>query len=254
LWTLSESEKALIKNFIVRFGVGAAQVELVLEAQDVVPGEKIKGFVTVRGGQTEQQIDSIYFAFLTKYFVSDKAQVVDFGKQMLTRSFKISPGEVKDFDVILKIPETIPITTKMTRVWVQTGLDIDWSIDPTDKDFIRIERSKMMETLTGALHMLGFDQDQDYCVKAPKELDLPFIQEFEYSTRTGPFKGRVDHLEIICVPKKNRMDVVIGINHSTNVVSELLGLDNSEALFRVFDNNDVHELTQRLQKKIEKSL
>lgn len=244
----------MVASFVIRFGIGAAEVELGLEKQTLQPGQKVAGTVTVRGGKAEQQIDSIYFAFLTKYKCSGGFKVADFGKQRLTESFTIAPDEVKFLEVVLDIPSVMPVTMNQTRVWIQTGLDIDWSLDPSDKDYIRIEPNKNFETLQGALHMLGFELEKDTCVEAPAGVPWDFIQEFDYRPRGGPFSRSIERLELVVVPRRERSAVIIDINHRSNPISELLKLDTSEALFQVPDGDSVHELTEKLREKLESFL
>jgi sporulation-control protein spo0M len=112
---------------------------------------RANGTVTIRGGKATQEIDAIYFAYLTQYRGPSKNHVVDVGKQVLLEKFSIAPEELKIVELILQVPQTIPITEGNTRVWIQTGLDIDWALDPKDKDFIQIKPTKEMELPKGSM-------------------------------------------------------------------------------------------------------
>ncbi|MDF1663245.1 MAG: sporulation protein [Planctomycetota bacterium] len=237
----------MIKEFVIRFGVGAAQVELALEQRVLNPGEKVKGIVTVYGGEREQQVDAIYFAYLTQYRGKGPAKTVDFGRQLLMNSFVTHPGEKRTIPVHLKVPPNCPITVGNTRVWIQTGLDIDWSIDPTDKDFIRIEPTEAMEALSGALHLLGFELEANRCVAAPDGMEHSFVQEFQYQPRGGKFAGKLDSLYVVFVPRPGREEVLLVIDRREQLHKELLRLDKSDAIFRYRAEDTVHTLMGKLE-------
>lgn len=245
----------MINEFIIRFGIGAAQVELALEKRTLNPGETVKGMVTVFGGDMEQKVDSIYFAYLTQYRGKNSPpRTADFGKQLLTKSFVTHPGERRNFPVTLTVPPTCPITLGNTRVWIQTGLDIDWSIDPTDKDYIRVEPTEKMEAIKGALHMLGFELEGNRCVAAPDGMDQPFVQEFHYQVRGGEFQSKVDALYVILIPRPERLEALLVIDRRELIWNELLRLDKTDALFRVLEDDSVHTLTGKLRDLIASKL
>lgn len=237
----------MIKEFVIRFGVGAAQVELALEQRVLNPGEKVKGIVTVYGGDHEQTVDAIYFAYLTQCRGKGAPRTVDFGRQLLTNSFVTHPGETRTIPVHLEVPINCPITIGNTRIWIQTGLDIDWSIDPTDKDFIRIEPTEAMESLSGALHLLGFELEGNRCVEAPEGTNLDFVQEFHYEARGGNFANKIDALFVLFIPRPGRQEALLVIDRQDMLVKELLRLDKTDAIFRYRAEDTVNTLMGKLE-------
>jgi len=56
---------SFFNKVLASVGIGAATVDTILEKEEVMFGEEIKGIVNIRGGNTEQRIDDIYLTINT---------------------------------------------------------------------------------------------------------------------------------------------------------------------------------------------
>lgn len=242
-----------MKGILSRVGIGAAEVDTVLPTNTLTPGESVEAEVKVTGGSDEQRIDAVYFAIETKYAAEEGYEhgVVD--KFKLTDPFTIGPDEERSFAVTIDVPATTPVTMGRIDVWIETGLDVEWALDPEDRDHVEITPAPRMRTLFDALDRLGFSFGTAECRKAPGNLFSgtdAFVQEFEFRANSGPFAGRLDELEVICQPASGELNVLLEIDRRGGLLSEMTDTDESRARFSVGDES-VDDVAERLHALIE---
>nr|WP_299266168.1 sporulation protein [Halorientalis sp.] len=140
-------------------GTGSAAVDLVLSDTTVTQGETVDADVEVVGGSSDQTTEEVYYALLTRYSADDtrRTGVVDEGT--LVEGFTVEAGDEWAVDVELKIPPATPVTMGGASVWVETGLDIAYSVDPDDTDDLRVQPDERTRDLLEAMDALGFRYD-----------------------------------------------------------------------------------------------
>ena len=242
-----------MKNILSSVGIGAAKVDTVLPKTTLRPGETVEAEVQVRGGSTEQDVDDVYFALITSYRTEEgrKRSVVD--KFRLTESFTIEPDEERTFTTELTIPYGTPVTMGHTDVWVETGLDIDWALDPEDKDYIEVEPSPRLQALFDAVESLGFSFHTAECQADPRGVFTSrrsFIQEFEFKPHSGPFSSDFDELELVPRESEGELTVHVEIDKRGGLLSEMADTDERRATFTVTDA-DADAIAQDLRRTIE---
>lgn len=241
-------------------GIGAAKVDTKLERETVTPGEEIRGVVEIQGGNIEQTIDSIYLTVHTTYIKErDDKKYTDVGqvdKFKLTEPFTIQANERKEIPIAFRIPSDTPLTIGRTKVWVATGLDIKNSVDPTDKDFIKVVPNRLMESVLNAVSDLGFRLREADCEEAPYRLRrrLPFVQEFEFVPVSGPYRGRLDELELIFFPtSSDDMEIMLQVDRRArglaSLFAEALEMDETNVRLRV-SSSDIPTIKQNIQSVI----
>lgn len=153
-------------------GIGAASVDTKLEKARYSAGERVSGAVEVKGGNIEQEIDSIYLMLYSTYIrESDDKKYTDSAcieKILISDPFVIKENEVKQFPVTFELPIDTPLTIGNTRVWVATGLDIKNAVDPKDKDYLEVSPNEMMESVFSTLERIGFKLRKAECEQAPR--------------------------------------------------------------------------------------
>jgi len=259
---------SFLKRVLSSVGIGAAKVDTILQGDQFVPGEIIEATVNMKGGSTEQEVEALYVSIhctyereveaideededteITSVFLLDKFHVAD--------AFTIAPGEEKSFSMSFQLPFNTPLTLGKAKVWVQTGMDIKRAIDPKDRDYIRVVPGELVRALFDAIRGLGFDLKEVECEAVPSGFPRPqpFVQEFEFRPLGGPFRGRLDELEIICFPGSNSVEVFMEIDRKargiTSFLAEMMNLDESRIRFS-FGPEDVPKLTDTLSEIIEK--
>ncbi|RIW28517.1 sporulation protein SpoOM [Bacillus salacetis] len=219
-------------------GIGAASVDTKLEKNRYSAGERVSGIVEVKGGNIEQEIDSIYLKLYTTYIrESDDKKYTDSAcieKVQISEPFVIKANELKQFPVSFELPFDTPVTVGNTRVWVATGLDIKNAVDPNDKDYLEISPNEMMNSIFASLGRLGFKLRKADCEQAPRHLrgKNPFVQEFEFIPVTGTYRSRLDELEVIFTNQRlNSVDVLLEVDRKARgfggFLAEALEMDES---------------------------
>jgi sporulation-control protein len=229
---------SFLNKVFASVGIGAAKVDTRLEKDTFMPGEEIRGMVEIRGGSTEQNIDEIYLTLNTTYIKETDEKKYTATAQIerfkLTHSFVIKENEIKEVPFSFKLPLETPLSLGRTKIWVATGLDIKNAVDPGDKDYISIIPTTLMEGIFNAVADLGFRLREAECEQAPRHLrrQLPFIQEFEYVATSGPFRGRVDEVELVFyLHSEKEIEIMIQVDRRAKglggLLSEAMGMDES---------------------------
>jgi sporulation-control protein len=219
-----------MSNMLSRIGIGAATVDTKLPST-VTAGESVEATVEVVGGNSEQEIDGVYFALETRYDTDEGHGIAVIDRHQLSEGFTIAPDEERSFDVTLQIPRETPITMGRTEVWVETGLDVDWALDPDDTDYLTVEPTERMQAVLDALSSLGFDLRTARPEATPGGVfstGAPFVQEFEFVPRDGSYRGDFDELEVIFEPTENALDIRLEVDQRGGMLSELSGMDLDE--------------------------
>jgi sporulation-control protein len=241
-------------------GIGAAKVDTKLEKSSYHAGETMKGVVEIHGGNVEQHIDEIYLTIHTTYIrESDDKKWTDYAtieQIRITESFTIGPNEEKIIPFELQLPIDTPVTYGNTRVWVATGLDIKNAVDPKDQDYIEVKPNRLTDAVLSALTDLGFYLREVECKEAPHSLrkKYPFVQEFELIPVNGPFRGKLDELEVMFFHHStSECEIILEVDRRARglggFLAEALNLD--ESLIRLtIQESDVPKLTNNFQEII----
>ncbi|WP_243290767.1 sporulation protein [Bacillus sp. FJAT-47783] len=237
-------------------GIGAAKVDTKLASNSFCAGEIIEGVVEVKGGNVEQKIDEIYLTVLATYMKEDDDQKytkqAEIAKVKLNEPFVITANEHKTIPFSFQLPLDTPITKGSSRVWIHTGLDIKGAVDPEDRDYIEVVPNELTNAVFKSIGELGFQLKQVENEEAPYRLRkrLPFIQEFEFYPVEGPFRGRLDELEVVFFQiSQNEIEVVFEIDRRARGLAGFLAeaLEMDESLVKVtITNRDIHHLTEQL--------
>lgn len=242
-----------MKRVLTSLGIGAATVDTVLPTT-LTAGETVDARVDVTGGNDAQEVDGIYFALATRYETDDSRRTGKIDTFRIADSFTIEPDEERTFSVDIDVPYHAPVTNGKTSVWLDTGLDIDWAVDPDDRDPVEIEPDPLREALFDALESLGFSLRTAKC-EATESLfaDRRFVQELEFLPRSGPFAGDLDELEVVTLPEGNGFDLLLEVDRRGGLLAE--GFDIDERYERLsLQPGDEADLERRLRTGIERNL
>ncbi|WP_042457503.1 sporulation protein [Neobacillus dielmonensis] len=242
-------------------GIGAATVDTKLEKDTYMPGETVKGVVAIRGGKVDQQVDEIYLNLNTTYLreSDDRKYSVNaiIDRFRLTTPFLIRINETKDLPFTFQLPYDTPLSIGRSKVWITTGLDIKGGADPSDKDYLKVVPNPLMSSVFQAVDSLGFRIREADCEEAPRRLRgrLPFVQEFEFVPVSGPFRGRLDELEIIFFPSRNgSLDLMVQVDRRARglagLFSEALGADETNIRMTV-TASDIPSMQHKLHSFIQ---
>ncbi|ETR72072.1 MAG: sporulation-control protein [Candidatus Magnetoglobus multicellularis str. Araruama] len=228
--------------------------------------------VKIVGGNADQKIDGLYFSLHTNYKQSfayeyddgeveeeEVENVATLAQFKVSEPFILSAGETKEIPLSFDLPWHTPLTIGNSEVWINTGLDIKRGKDASDKDFIDVKPGDLANSLFVALEDLGFEPRDVECEAIPEtsNFPLPFVQEFEWVPVSGPFHGKLDELEIVCIPEDDCLDVWMEIDRKArnmgSFVQEMLGQNESHIYFTVCEE-ELSNLPDQLHELIDNHL
>lgn len=252
---------SIFNKALASIGIGAATVDTKLERATYRAGEVMHGEIIVRGGNVDQQVDAIYVSVHTTYIrqSNDKkyTDVAVIQKVKATEPFSIAAGEHKVFPISLTLPIDTPITVGKTQVWIQTGLDIKNAVDPNDKDTIRVQPTKLAESVLDTVSGLGFRLREAECEQASTRFrgNYPFVQEFEF-VPTGSYRRHLDELELVFLSQSDySVDILLQIDRKAKGLGSLFAeaLDMDESYVRTtITRQDLPTIQAKLQQIIAK--
>jgi sporulation-control protein len=253
---------SLFNKVLASVGIGSATVDTKLLKDTLMPGEEVKGVVEVRGGNVDQKIDAIYLSLFTTYLKeSDEKKFTATAKIdqfRLNEPFFLQKKETKQIPFSFQMPIDTPLSMGRTKVWVTTGLDIKNAVDPTDKDYVKIIPNPLMDAVFKIINDLGFRLREAECEEAPYHLRkrLPFVQEFEFVPITGPYRGKLDEIELIFQPvSATSTEIYMQIDRKARglggFLAEALDMDESHVRLTL-SNHDLLSLKEKIIATIEK--
>ncbi|KZZ84274.1 MULTISPECIES: sporulation protein [Bacillaceae] len=243
-------------------GIGAAKVDTRLHDVNVRAGEDVQGIVAIKGGKTEQEIAEIYLSVMTNYVKEsdDKkyTQTAVISKVKINEPFVIMPDEHKEIPFRFVLPSDTPVTYGQSKIWIHTGLEIKNAVDPTDQDAIHVHPGALQQKIFDTLGELGFQlrNAENEAASARLRRRLPFVQEFEFFPYQGPFRGKLDELDVVFTDVTDeRVEMVLEIDRKarglSGLFSEMLETDETAVRMSV-TKHDLPQLTGILKQTIQR--
>lgn len=237
-----------MKRLLSSVGVGAATVDTLLPKTDLIPGETVEATVEITGGRSDQSFDALYFALVTKVKGSDI--VLDQFK--ITDPFTIAAHETRTITTDVTLPLWTPVTGNDRRVWLKTGLDVAWAVDPTDQDDIDVVPGPHVEALLTAVTDLGFEYRSSE-LREPDWLEgRPVVQAFTYEPLTAPFDTDIDSLTVLCIPREEDLHTVVEIDERESVEDGTEVEFDEQEIALNFDTTNPDMLRRRLAATIDR--
>jgi sporulation-control protein len=189
-----------------RFGIGSATIDLIPEQTTVRPGGAVDAHLEVEGGRSDQTVEDIEIALVTRF----QAQREDdrppthyvLWETEFKEGFTVEAGGDQTVDVPpIQVPPFTPVTQGESAVWIQSGLDIDWAVDPSDEDQLTVRPSPRLQAVLDATEQLGFGLRTVVNEEADNRLTpLPFLQRFAFRGGAGALAGKLDALYLSPIP------------------------------------------------------
>jgi sporulation-control protein len=246
-----------MKRILSSLGVGSAEVDLILPSESLTQGETVDAEVEVIGGNAEQDVDEIYYAILTQYSSGAGRETGVIAEGKLVDGFTIEPADERTIDVELTIPLWTPVTMGSSKVWIETALDIDWAVDPDDRDDIQVKADERTTDLLEAMEAIGFTfREAENVADEHGQLTTQrhFVQEFEFKPRTSEYAQQLDEVEVIALPTENEVEFVIEVDRKGSTVEEMTGGDEATATITFSSVDAEEELAEKLREAIDRQL
>ncbi|MCK9878365.1 sporulation protein [Frankia sp. Ag45/Mut15] len=219
----------VMKRFMSRLGVGAAEVDTVLDRPQAQPGTVVTGVTNIVGGKVEQEIEKVLVSLEATVEVerddSTWYEQVTFGTQQVGGGFTVAPGQRIGGRFELAVPWQTPITTvgdwqlRGMKIGVRTKLAIPGAVDPGDLDPVEVHPLPIQEAVLAALGDLGFQFHSADVEKGRLHgSDLPFYQEIELRP-SGDYARRIRELEVTFLVDGAGTDVVLEADRRGGLLS-----------------------------------
>ena len=154
----------MFKKILASVGIGSAEVDTVINSQQVQPGGILSVTVVIKAGDAEQDVSGLQLNLMaqTKYETDNgegyRNQVLQ--SWSIDQKLQLKPGDTHQIPMQLQLhPETpvthLPCQNNQSRVWLETGLEVDLALDPSDRDPLMIAPSQTMMNCMEAMERCG---------------------------------------------------------------------------------------------------
>lgn len=237
---IGDEWEMVLKRALASIGIGSAKVDTKLEKDEYVQGEEVRGVIEVKGGKVKQDIEAFYLTLHTNYIreVNDRKvhEIVTIGRFKLCEAVTVSANDLIQIPFSFTLPLDTPTSFGRTKVWISTGANIKKAVDPTDRDYMIVHPSPLLQSVIQAMYDLGFQMREAVCEAAPKLLlgRLPFVQEFEFVPYQGEFFGKLDEVEVMILSQtEHQLNVLIEVDRRarfgslTSLLAEAMDMDET---------------------------
>lgn len=225
----------MFTKILTSLGIGGASVDAVLESEEVVVGETLRGEARVKGGSVEQDIREIALELVTSCLVEarDDEKV---RADIVVASAAVAPGrigaeETRSFPIAIAVPASAPLSLGSTSTSLRTRLDIAGAIDPRDVDRVRLLPNRAMRAVFDGMAKAGFRLSETE-VEYDRRRSQPFVQEFDFKPRSMTDFG-IEEVEIAFSPARGGVEVRLTVDNRGGFFS--FGRERS-ARFRVLES------------------
>jgi sporulation-control protein len=142
-----------------------------------------------------------------------------------------------------------------TSVWIDTGLDIDWAVDPDDRDELRVQPDERTRDLLEAMEDLGFTFREAKCVADEHGIltsERNFVQEFEFKPRSGDYVNVLDEVEVVALPRADEIEFIVEVDRAGSALQEIAGSDESVTTVTFSGVDAEDELAAKLREAIDR--
>lgn len=240
-----------------RFGIGSATIDLIPDETTVQPGGEVEAHLELEGGTSDQTVEDIEIALVTRFQAereddSYPTQYVLWDTEF-REGFTVEAGVDRSLDVPpIQLPRFTPVTKGKADVWIQTGLDIDWAVDPSDEDQLDVEPGPRLQGVLDAMEQLGFGLrsvvNEEF---ETRYTPLPFVQRFAFRGGEGSLAGKLDEVVLRPIQAEGNAEFVVLMN--VDRLGDADVGDKRRARLTI-DTEDAAAIAAQLREEIERRL
>ncbi|MER7761059.1 sporulation protein [Streptomyces sp. NPDC097619] len=193
------------RKLLSALGVGAPEVETVLDSVAVRPGGELSGTVTVRGGTVDVAVDRLAVELVVRFegHGQEARYLHRMAEQVPAAGFTLAAGEVRTERFAFVLPLTLPLThaegrpLKGAYCAVRTELAVDNAVDRGDLDEVQVHALPSQEAVLRSFAALGFRYEEAEVKPGTahgSRQDTPWWQEIELAFPAGYRPGTLELL------------------------------------------------------------
>lgn len=147
---------------MAKLGIGAATVDLRLDQESFCLGESMTGTIHIEGGAVEQRISQLNVVLVLKAFIKGQTVTRTIATIPVLNSFSVQPKPFsQQVPFYYEVPKDLAISTPAIEYHLQTVLDVEMAVDPTDLDRVTVLPSVPVQQVFKALEQLDLRQKPD---------------------------------------------------------------------------------------------
>jgi sporulation-control protein len=204
-----------MKRVLSSIGIGGATVDTLFPRVEFSPGEVVQADVELSGGETTQDVESIYFALKARHAGTDDARLIS--EFTVDEAITLEPADDLSLPAEIALAHWIPLSTEAVSVWLETGLEIDWARDPTDEATLEIVPDAHTQALFDAVAALDFERQGSALVETAFLEDRPFAQKFTFHPTDDRYAAELDDIELTIMPDADVLRVFLEIDRVDDV-------------------------------------
>jgi sporulation-control protein len=224
-----------LKSFLRAFGVGGASIDAVLDTDRVQPGGPLTGTLRISGGDTSQVAAKATLELVAR--VEKKMGDEEYQSDEVIAGVQL-PGPIQlgrdhSLPFRMDLPVHTPVTSLGGRnfVWLRSGLDVPWAMDPSDKDALQVYPNPPQANVLQAMETLGFRLYKVDIDARSSWFGRKWVQEFEFKP-AGYGRARYDEVEVVFEGQRgDQLDLMLQLDRSARgfggFLMEMSGTDES---------------------------
>jgi sporulation-control protein len=171
---------------------------------------------------------------------------------LVNSRFLLPAHQAHSFPFSIQFPFETPITEVAcrrngARVWIQTHMDVDWGLDATDRDYLKVLPTAAMQSFLQAMQQCGFvlstvDVEKGQLTARNFRSTIGCYQELEFVS-SHMFSG-FNEVEVSFVAEAQQTHIMLEIDRTFRS-DQLLTMTISN------QNLDVNQITQQIRRLLQ---
>ncbi|WP_298775315.1 sporulation protein [uncultured Shewanella sp.] len=258
---------SFITKALVKLGIGAARVEVIIENETLQPGENVSGVVKVIGRHFSHEVNKIELIIWSNYIAEEE---YDCGQQVCLRETEkhhklsrfllntellIEAQQVKYIPFSFPLPLSTPLSFGRNKIWISPHINVEHSLEKSQSTLLTITPSAIQNTVFSALNHLGFVMKKADCEACSSPLSpMPFIQEFECKAQSGYFSEQFDELEFVMHQNSEHLQLQLEFDYKnrglTGFVNKYIQRYKAQTALNI-TQNDLPTIRQQLHQVLQ---
>lgn len=237
-------------------GLQGVTVETRLQNPSLQAGETLHGEISFKGGSSDKEINGLYLQLMTMAEVEsgdhEFNQPLVLQEWLVNSRFLLPAHQAHSFPFSIQLPFETPITEVAcrrngARVWIQTHMDVDWGLDATDRDYLKVLPTAAMQSFLQAMQQCGFvlstvDVEKGQLTARNFRSTIGCYQELEFVS-SHMFSG-FNEVEVSFVAEAQQTHIMLEIDRTFRS-DQLLTMTISN------QNLDVNQITQQIRRLLQ---
>lgn len=216
----------MLNKVLSNLGLQGIKIDTHLHTTQLYPGQNLQGQINFQGASSHKSINGIYLQLMTQAEVEsgnhEHLQDLCIAQWQISHAFQLQANQIHQLPFNIQLPLETPITqlqcsNNHTRIWLHTHLDVDWGLDATDRDYLYIHPTPIMQSVIQAMQQLGFqlssaDVERGQINAGYFRSSLGCYQELEF--RPQQWGSTIKEIEISFITELNQTHILFEVDRA----------------------------------------